>query len=51
MPHGTPDWGLVGPKTTTYGVDDLGEHAVRMGFSSHAEREAIRAETSLALAT
>jgi len=30
MPHGTPDWGLVGPKTTTYGLDDLGEHAVRL---------------------
>lgn len=31
MPHGTPDWGLVGPKATTYGLDDLGEHAVRLG--------------------
>jgi len=31
MPHGTPDWGLVGPKETVYGLDDLGEHAVRMG--------------------
>jgi len=31
MPHGTPDWGLVGPKSTTFGLDDLGEHAVRMG--------------------
>lgn len=31
MPHGTPDWGLVGPKTTTFGLDDLGEHAVRLG--------------------
>jgi len=31
MPHGTPDWGLVGPKETTYGLDDLGEHAVRLG--------------------
>ncbi|GAI79868.1 unnamed protein product, partial [marine sediment metagenome] len=31
MPHGTPDWGLVGPKRTTYGLDDLGEHAVRLG--------------------
>lgn len=30
-PHGTPDWGLVGPKATTYGLDDLGEHAVRLG--------------------
>ncbi len=31
MAHGTPDWGLVGPKTTTFGLDDLGEHAVRLG--------------------
>lgn len=31
MPHGTPDWGLVGPKQTTYGLDDLGEHAARLG--------------------
>ncbi len=31
MPHGTPDWGLVGPKSTIYGLDDLGEHAVRLG--------------------
>ncbi len=31
MPHGTPDWGLVGPKETIYGLDDLGEHAVRLG--------------------
>lgn len=31
MPHGTPDWGLVGPKTTVYGLDDLGEQAVRLG--------------------
>lgn len=31
MAHGTPDWGLVGPKVTTYGLDDLGEHAVRLG--------------------
>lgn len=31
MPHGTPDWGLVRPKKTTYGLDDLGEHAVRLG--------------------
>ena len=30
-PHGTPDWGLVGPKNITYGLDDLGEHAVRLG--------------------
>lgn len=31
MSHGTPDWGLVGPKQTTFGLDDLGEHAVRVG--------------------
>jgi len=31
MPHGTPDWGLVGPKKTVFGLDDLGEHAVRLG--------------------
>ncbi|GAI67680.1 unnamed protein product [marine sediment metagenome] len=31
MPHGTPDWGHEGPKETTFGLDDLGEHAVRMG--------------------
>ena len=31
MAHGTPDWGLVGPKSITYGLDDLGEAAVRMG--------------------
>ena len=31
MAHGTPDWGLVGPKNITYGLDDLGEHAVRLG--------------------
>jgi len=31
VPHGTPDWGLVGPKETLYGLDDLGEAAVRLG--------------------
>lgn len=31
MAHGTPDWGLIGPKQTTYGLDDLGEHAARLG--------------------
>lgn len=31
MPHGTPDWGHVGPKSTIFGLDDLGEHAVRLG--------------------
>jgi len=31
MPHGLPDWGLVGPRQTTYGLDDVGEAAVRLG--------------------
>ncbi len=31
MPHGTPDWGHTGPKDTVFGLDDLGEHAVRLG--------------------
>ncbi|MCK4297881.1 MAG: hypothetical protein KAX80_00025 [Planctomycetes bacterium] len=31
MAHGTPDWGLVGPKSVTYGLDDLGEAVVRLG--------------------
>lgn len=31
MPHGLPDWGLTGPKTTVYGLDDVGEAAVRLG--------------------
>lgn len=31
MPHGLPDWGLEGPKSTTFGLDDLGEQAVRLG--------------------
>lgn len=38
MPHGTPDWGLVGPKYTTYGLDDLGEHAVRLGSPHFFDR-------------
>ncbi len=38
MPHGTPDWGLVGPKQTTYGLDDLGEHAVRLGSPHLSDR-------------
>jgi hypothetical protein len=29
--HGKPDWGMVGPKATVYGMDDMGELAVRMG--------------------
>lgn len=31
MPHGTPDWGHVGPISVLYGLDDLGEQAVRVG--------------------
>lgn len=31
MPHGTPDWGHVGPLTTVFGLDDLGETVVRLG--------------------
>ena len=38
MPHGTPDWGLVGPKTTTYGMDDEGEAAVRLGSPHFFDR-------------
>ena len=38
MPHGTPDWGLVGPKETIYGLDDLGEHAVRLGSPHQWDR-------------
>jgi len=38
MPHGTPDWGLVGPISILYGLDDLGEQAVRMGAVSSWDR-------------
>ena len=38
MAHGTPDWGLVGPKRTTYGLDDMGELAVRLGSPSTWDR-------------
>lgn len=31
MAHGLPDWGLRGPRRTTFGLDDLGELAVRLG--------------------
>ena len=31
MAHGIPDWGLVGPRRTTYGLDDVGEAVVRLG--------------------
>ena len=30
-PHGLPDWGLVGPRQQTYGLDDVGEAVVRLG--------------------
>lgn len=38
MPHGTPDWGLVGPISVLYGLDDLGDHAVRTGAVSSWDR-------------
>lgn len=38
MPHGTPDWGLLGPKTTVFGLDDLGEHAARLGSPHFFDR-------------
>ncbi len=38
MPHGTPDWGLVGPKNITYGLDDLGEAVVRLGSPHRFDR-------------
>lgn len=38
MAHGTPDWGLVGPKQTTYGMDDEGEAAVRLGSPHFFDR-------------
>ena len=38
MPHGTPDWGLVGPKARVFGLDDLGEHAVRLGSPDFFDR-------------
>lgn len=31
MAHGKPDWGLVGPKQTIYGLDDVGEAIARLG--------------------
>ncbi len=38
MPHGTPDWGLVGPISILYGLDDMAEHAVRAGAVSSWDR-------------
>ncbi|TEU17687.1 MAG: hypothetical protein E3J25_01775, partial [Anaerolineales bacterium] len=38
MPHGTPDWGLIGPISVLYGLDDLAEHAVRAGAVSSWDR-------------
>ncbi len=38
MPHGTPDWGLVGPKATVFGLDDLGELAVRLASPNTWDR-------------
>lgn len=31
MPHGKPDWGVDWTPRTVYGLEDLGEHAVRTG--------------------
>jgi len=31
MPHGTPDWRINWTPRTVWGLEDLGEHAVRMG--------------------
>lgn len=38
MPHGTPDWGLVGPLPTFFGLDDMAEQAVRLGAVSSWDR-------------
>lgn len=38
MPHGTSDWGFVGPVRTLFGLDDLGDHAVRIGAVSSWDR-------------
>ncbi len=38
MPHGTPDWGLVGPISVLYGLDDMAEQAVRIGAVSSWDR-------------
>lgn len=39
MPHGTPDWGLVGPMGVSYELVDLGEHAARLGSIVSWERQ------------
>jgi len=31
MPHGTPDWGVDWIPRTVWGLEDLGEHAARLG--------------------
>lgn len=38
MPHGTPDWGLIGPIPTFFGLDDMAEQAVRLGAVSSWDR-------------
>lgn len=38
MAHGKPDWGLVGPKQTVYGLDDMGEMAARLDSPSIWDR-------------
>ena len=41
MAHGIPDWGLVAPRRVTYGLDDLGEHAVRVGAVPSWDRRGV----------
>jgi len=38
MAHGGPDWGIGVPVSTIYGVDDLGELAVRLGSINSFDR-------------
>ena len=45
MPHGTPDWGVDWAPRTVRGLDDLGEHAVRLGSPNYWDR---RGDTLLA---
>lgn len=38
MPHGLPDWGLIGPISVLYGLDDMAEQAVRLGAVASWDR-------------
>ena len=38
MPHGLPDWWGAAPKSTTYGLQDMAELAVRLGGISSFDR-------------